>query len=346
MDDGELLYLGCYTGERGGGGEGVVAARRDPVSGALTVIGTAAVAPSPSFLARHPTLPVLYAVNELREGAVSAWAVESDGSLRHLGGRITGDAEPCHLAVTADGRHLVTANYGGSIVVHPLNEVGAPGDQSDLLVHDGHGPDERRQDRPHPHMVSPAPDGGPLLAVDLGTDGIYRYEVEPARGRLLPRGRRTATRPGTGPRHLARHPNGRHCYVVGELDGSLTAYDLTADGALHERGRVGTSAGDGQVQPSEVAVRADGRFGYVANRGVDTVAVFALTDGVPRYVTEVPTGGDRPRHLALIGEHLYVANERSQSISIFTVDRATGVPTATVDPVAVPTPTCVLPFAP
>ena len=44
---------------------------RDPVSGELTRLGLAARTPSPSFLAQHPILPVLYAVNELDEGLFS-----------------------------------------------------------------------------------------------------------------------------------------------------------------------------------------------------------------------------------------------------------------------------------
>jgi len=339
----DILYLGCYTEGGGGRGTGVVAVRRDTASGEIEAIGTMAATPSPSFLARHPTLPVLYAANELDDGAINAWAAQRDGSLRSLATRSTGGASPCHLSVTADGQYLVTANYGGgSVAVHPLESTGAPGERSDLVAHHGRGADPQRQERPHAHMVSPGPGGQPILAVDLGTDSIYRYDVEDATGRLVPRGERVAARPGSGPRHLARHPDGRRCYVVGELDATVTTYDLDATGELYLRGRLGTSTRTGHVQPSEVAVRADGRFLYISNRGVDTIAVFSLDDQLPRYVAEVDTQGEWPRHFALIGEHLYVANERSHTVAVFNVDPTSGVPVPSGQLLEVASPTCVL----
>ncbi|MFJ6165677.1 lactonase family protein [Micromonospora orduensis] len=340
----EVVHIGGYTAQSGGRGSGIVAARRDPVTGALTPLGTVAVTPSPSFLARHPTRPVLYAVNELKDGEVSAWRVGSDGALDPLGSWSTGGAEPCHLAVLPDGGHLVAANYGGgSVAVFPLDAQGVPGERSDLVVHEGHGPDPERQEQAHTHMVSPGSGRGPLLAVDLGTDSVYRYDLDAATGRLVPRAPRVRTAPGTGPRHLARHPDGRRCYLVGELDGSVTAYELSDDGALHQRARVEASERSGHVQPSEVAVGPDGRFLYVANRGVGTIAVFALAGEAPELVAEVDTDGEWPRHFALIGEHLYVADERADMVRIFRRDADTGVPEPVGEPVPVPSPTCVLP---
>ncbi|GAB2936035.1 lactonase family protein [Micromonospora polyrhachis] len=341
---GELVYLGCYTRESGGGGQGIVAARRDPVGGGLDVLGTAAITPAPSFLAWHPSLPVLYAVNELDEGRVSAWAVADDGALTGLGTWSTEGAEPCHLAVSPDGAQLFVANYGsGSVCVLPLDEAGMPGEHTDLVTHEGHGADPERQEQAHAHMVSPEPRGGGLLAVDLGTDAIYRYDVDPVAGRLLPRLPPVRTAPGTGPRHLARNPDGLHCHVVGELDATVTTYGLDLGGTLHERGRAATSTRPGKAQPSEIAVGRDGRFLYVANRGVGTVSVFAVADGLPSYVTEVETGGSWPRHFAMVGDHLYVVDERANTIEIFAVDPGTGVPAPAGGPVSVPSPTCVLP---
>ncbi|WP_433529632.1 lactonase family protein [Micromonospora sp. CA-263727] len=341
---GEVVHIGGYTAHSGGRGTGIVAARRDPGTGELTMLGTVAVTASPSFLTRHPTLPVLYAANELPTGEVSAWRVDPDGGLTSIGSRPTGGADPCHLAVAPDGTHLFVANYGGgSVTVFPLDPAGVPGERSDLVEHQGHGADPERQERAHAHMVAPGSGRQPLLAVDLGTDSIYRYDLDAATGRLVPRAPRVRTAPGVGPRHLARHPDGERCYVSGELDGSVLAYGLTGDGALHQQGRVAASDRAGHVQPSEIAVGADGRFLYVANRGVGTVAVFALGTGRPELVDEVETGGEWPRHFVLAGDHLYVADERADMVRTFRVDRETGVPVPVGEPLTVPSPTCVLP---
>ncbi|WBB79509.1 lactonase family protein [Micromonospora sp. WMMD882] len=342
-DEGGIVHIGGYTAEGDGKGEGIVAARRDPGTGELTPLGTAAVTPSPSFLARHPTLPVLYAAHELPEGQVSAWRIGSDGDLTRLGGGPTGGPEPCHLAVTPDGRHLVVANYGGgSVAVFPLDGTGTPGERSDLVVHSGHGPDPERQEQAHAHMVSPDAAGGPLYAVDLGTDSVYRYDLDQATGRLVPRAPRVHVHAGSGPRHLARHPDGRRVYLVGELDATVTAYDRGADGALRERGRVPASGRAGHVQPSEIAVGPQGRVLYVANRGVGTLAVFALDGDLPELVDEVETGGEWPRHFAWAGRDLYLADQRADMIRQFRIDPASGVPTAVGEPVPVPSPSCVL----
>ncbi|GLY24907.1 lactonase family protein [Micromonospora sp. NBRC 101691] len=342
-DQGDVVHIGGYTRESGGTGDGIVAARRDPETGALTPLGTVAVTASPSFLVRHPTLPVLYAANELPEGQVSAWRIGPDGDLAPLGTGDTGGAEPCHLAVTPDGRHLVAANYGGgSVAVFPLDGAGAPAGRSDLVVHSGHGPDPERQEKAHAHMVSPDPDGGPLYVVDLGTDAVYRYDLDATTGRLTPRAPEVRTQPGTGPRHLTRHPDGRRVYLVGELDGTVTVLARDAEGALCQRGRVPASGRAGHVQPSEIAVGPQGRFLYVANRGVGTLAVFAIDGELPELVAEVDTGGEWPRHFAWSGRDLYLADQRADMVRAFRVDPATGVPEPAGEPVPVPSPSCVL----
>ncbi len=339
---GGIIYLGCYTGESGGRGDGIVAAQRDPRTGSLELLGTVAVTPSPSFLAWHPTLPVLYAANELDEGTVSGWRVLPDGGLRPLGTRSTGGGHPCHLVVVPGGRYLCTANYaGGSVAVHPLDPAGVPGERTDLRTHHGRGIDPDRQESAHAHMVSADPRGGRLLAVDLGTDAIYPYDLASA-GRLLSVGPPVRTRPGAGPRHLARHPDGRRCYLAGELDATVTAYRLDEAGVPYEQGQVAASASDGHVQPSEIAVGPDGRFLYLANRGVGTLAVFALDGDLPRYRAEVPTGGTWPRHFALVGGHLYVADQLADMVTVFAIDPESGVPTPVGEPVEVASPTCVL----
>jgi 6-phosphogluconolactonase (cycloisomerase 2 family) len=326
-----LVYIGCYTAETGGSGEGILVASRDPHIGILDPIGTAASTPSPSFLARHPRLPVLYAANELPEGTVNAWAVQPDGALRPLGTGLTGGAEPCHLAVVGD--HLVTANYGsGSVSVHRLDADGAIGERTDVVVHGG-------QDREaHAHMVSPVAGGG-LHVVDLGMDTIYAYTLDGDSGRLVPAGR-TSTRPGAGPRHLARDAAG-FVYVADELDATITVYK--SDGVLlaeHDLALAGISGG----HPSEIAVSGDGRFLYLASRGPDIIAVFQLHYGRPVLIREVPTRGAWPRHFAIWDGYMYVANERSHTVVTFRIDPDSGVPEPNRLVWDVPSPTCVLPF--
>jgi 6-phosphogluconolactonase len=341
MIDGDLVHIGCYTAASGGTGTGITLARRDRATGALTSLGVAAVTESPSFLCRHPDRPVLYAANELDAGAVSAFAVADDGALSPLGTRPTGGVHPCHLAVSPDGRYLAGTNYGsGSVFVHLLDPDGVPGERVDLVEHRERGPHPERQEAAHAHMASWDPDGH-LRVVDLGADAVYRYAIEG--GRLRAAGEPLRTPPGTGPRHLARGPGGWF-YLAGELDATVAAYEVVpATGQPHERARVAASARGGPVQPSEIAVDAAGSFLYVANRGPDTISVFALQDGLPRYLTEVPTGGRWPRHFVVWDGFVYVANERSHTVATLQIAEPTGVPVATGAILEVASPTCVTP---
>jgi 6-phosphogluconolactonase len=316
------LLIGGYSGDKGNGA-GITVLDDDRITATIPAL-------SPSWIARHPHLPVLYAVSEADEGRVCAWELSADGMPgKELGRGETGGAEPAHLAVDPSGRYLVTANYtGGSISVHRLGENGEIGPRTDLVRHEVHG-EHPRQASAHPHMIYVSTDS--LLVVDLGGDAIYQYRLT-SNGTL--EFERIMDAPaGSGPRHALGL--GTRYYITAELSGELLVFG-------HEGlfiGSVPTSRRPGENLPSELV--AKGSYLYVGNRGANTVTLFALGGDLPRYVTEVDVG-DWPRHIALDGDLLYVANERSHQVMTLRIDPATGIP-ALEQTVQVPSPTVVLP---
>ena len=60
-------------------------------------------------------------------------------------------------------------------------------------------------------------------------------------------------------------------------------------------------------------------------------------------MTQVPTGGETPRHFSLSpdGRLLFVANQGSNTVVPFAIDAATGIPAAVATPVTVQAPTFV-----
>ncbi|MGW1893698.1 lactonase family protein [Streptomyces sp. NPDC002004] len=321
-------YIGSFTAA---GGPGVVTAAVDPDSGALTLLGASDSVADPSYLALAPEGDLLYAVSETDEGAVAVYRL-TGGTAEPVGKPVpVGGSGPTHLALHAG--YVLTANYvsGGvsALRVRPDGslDTGVP----EVLRHEGAGPHPQRQQGPHAHQVLPDPSGRWAVSVDLGTDSVRSCTLDAAGGLVLHR--ETALRPGSGPRHLAFHPDGEHAYVLNELAPTLTVcrWDA-ADGTLRPLTEIPVLPGspDGAAYPSEVVVAPDGRFLWTATRGEDVISVLALDPAGerPTLTATVPCGGRWPRDLALSasGRHLYVANERSGNVTWYTVDPDTGVP--------------------
>jgi 6-phosphogluconolactonase len=329
-----LVYIGSY-------GSGITVARQDRASGALEAIGAIPL-PSPSFLAWHPDGRHLYAVQETEDGAVTAFVADQGGGLTALNTQPTGGVEPCHLVVHPAGRHVLSANYGtGTIAVHPLAADGSLGSVTDVVQHRGSGPRADRQEGPHAHQVRVTPDGERVLAVDLGVDSLFLYRLDLDTGKLALDGA-ARTEPGAGPRHLVFGAGGT-VHVGCELDSTVTSFSLDG-GSLARLGTVPSTVEPLRAAnaPSEITKTADGRFVYLANRGQDVVTVFAVTGTGLRPMVDVPCGGRWPRHIAVIGPYLYVANQYTHQIVCFRIDPDTGVPEPTGGALDVESPACVL----
>lgn len=337
------VYIGSFTGGAGAG-EGIYLAAQDVETGTLGPARLVAATDSPAFLAWHPDGRHLYAVNETDPASVTAYAVEDDGTLTHLGALLTGGSGACHLTVHPSGRYVLAADYGsGSLGVQSLRPDGSLDALTDHVERNGSGPNPDRQEAPHVHHVRVDPSGRWVLAVDLGTDAVLTYDLDLEAGTLAPSSV-AYTSAGAGPRHLAFGQG--VVYVVGELDSTVTTFAFDPESGELTAGAVVPSAVAEAVAdnfPSEIAIDDTGRFLYVANRGLDVVTTLRISaDGV-HPVADVPTGGAWPRHLAVFGGHLYVANERSHQVTHFVLEPETGVPAPAHDPVEVPSPACVLP---
>jgi 6-phosphogluconolactonase len=294
---------------------------------------------------------VLYAASETHadqgQGDVSAYRIEPEShTLILLGMQQSGGADPAHLAVSPDGRHLVVANYsGGSVALFALQEeTGRIGEQLDVVRHEGSGADPSRQESPHPHMVAFDPDSPEIYVPDLGLDAVLVYRI--IDGRLKVAGRLDLPA-GSGPRHLAFHPSGNALFVIGELDNTLTTFHRTESGFL-AAGSVPLLPDDAGDEPSwaaAVRVHSSGELVFASIRGHDSVSVFRYSpDAALKLVTNVPVQGRSPRDIALTPDEQYllVANQDSGSVTVFSVDAEAEGPEvlAFVREHWVPTPVC------
>jgi 6-phosphogluconolactonase len=177
---------------------------------------------------------------------------------------------------------------------------------------------------------------------------IYRFDAKS--GKLTPNQPAfVATKPGAGPRHLTFHPNGKHAFVINELNSTLTAYGYDASkGSLTEIQTVSTlpQGFSGENYCADIHISADGKFVYGSNRGHDSIVVlgFDQSNGKLTYIQNVSTGGKWPRNFALdsSGRFLLVANQNTNNIVSFKIDSKTGKLAPTGHLTEVPSPVCLL----
>jgi 6-phosphogluconolactonase len=351
-----FAYVGTYTGRDSRGIYQLQLA--DEGEPRFEPRGLAAETPSPSFLAVDQARHRLFAVNEVNRldgaagGGVSAFSIDpATGALTALNRQSSRGDGPCHLALDADGRHAIVANYGsGSVAVLPIGEDGRLGEASDFHQHEGSGPNARRQEGPHAHCVTFSPDGRRVFVCDLGIDRVVIYNFDWAAGKLTANDPAFASlKPGAGPRHMAFGGAGRFAYVLNELDSTITIFSYdAASGGLEAVGSISTLPGDfgRESTTAEIAVHPSGKFLYASNRGHDSIAVFAIdaATGLPTLVEHQSTGGRTPRHFAIdpAGALLVAENQGSGTMKSFRIDAATGRLTAVGELVKTPTPVCVV----
>jgi len=340
---GDLFFIGSRATQ-------LSAARIDPATGDLSLIGTVAEAGRPSWSVRHPSLPMLYVTNEVGEagtpGTVLAYRIDpATGALTRAGEVSAGGAGTTHLWFDARSNALVAANYtGGSVASIAVNKDGSLGERVSLIQHGGSGP-HRRQASPHAHGVAVDPSGRHVLAADLGVDKLFVYPLDPRTHTLSEKGNHLSLPGGSGPRHFAFHPNGRIVYLLGELTAEVFTLRWDARrGVLTQIQQLSTDAPGfaGNKSVAEVAVSRDGRFVYVSNRGDNAIVVHAVDPrtGTLRQIQRIPSGGTTPWAFTLhrSGRWMLVANTNSDRVSLLALDPRTGLLTDTGKSLTAPKP--------
>ncbi|WP_336244354.1 lactonase family protein [Microbacterium sp. JZ31] len=157
------IWIGARGADMGKEARGVMAATAGAAdsplaSGPLTMLGDAVEAPSPTWLAAHPSLDVVYAALE-GEGCVAAFRRTGEATLAPLGPTVDAGETTCHIAVAPDGSHLVAAAWGDGVVTHvALGPDGRLGARTEA---------EPAAD-PYATAAAPAPDAATLVAEQGG----------------------------------------------------------------------------------------------------------------------------------------------------------------------------------
>ncbi|HIF01419.1 MAG: lactonase family protein [Fuerstiella sp.] len=351
-DDPVVFVSAFKSGEEGA----IHAYRFDLRNGQLKLLHRTTDVESPFFIDVSPDGKFLYAIDADQFGGdenefVASYAVQGrDGKLRRLNRQSARGTASCYLDVDATGRTVVVANYStGSVAALPVQDDGSLGQAASFVQHSGSSVDPKRQTGPYAHSIVVSPDNRFALAADLGIDKILIYRLGAATADLTPNHGQPFAKlsPGSGPRHLVFHPNGRNVYVINELKNTVTFFVYSGDtGMLNQQQEISTLPQDfsGTSHTADLKITPNGKFLYGTNRGHDSIAIFSIADnGRLKLVSIEPSLGKGPQNLLITpdGRWLLCANMPGNNVAVFAINAVTGGLMATADPVSIPMPSCI-----
>lgn len=341
------LLVGTYTG---GESEGIYVYQFDTVSG-YSHFRQVTKIDNPSYLTLSKDEKFVYAVSEDsgEKATASAFSFDKkDGSLKLLNSQKTGGDSPCYIEVDKNGKHVITANYGGgSITQFGVKDDGSLNLPTQVIRFMGKGTDTERQTKPYLHCVRFSPDGNYLFADDLGTDKIHKFDVKAGDADNF---LQVGTPPffkvadGSGPRHLTFHPNGKYAYLINELSGAVIAFSYDSqNGNLAQIQSIQADTLNAKGS-GDIHVSPDGKFLYASNRlKGDGIAIFSINqaDGKLTKAGYQETG-IHPRNFVISpnGKFLLVASRDSDMIQIFLRNQSTGLLEDTFQNIKLDMPVC------
>lgn len=350
------LYIGVSTTK--GTGKGIYLSTFDSATGTLTPPILAAETANPSFfaLAAAGNRRVLYVGNETSDSTSSMTSFliapltsKTPGALHPIGKVSSGFPGPCYVSIDSTGHAVFAAEYAGSgissFLVQQNGALSEPVERIDFKDQPkfgNPGPNRDRQDAPHPHSATISPDNRFLVVCDLGNDRISIFSIDPATARLTTSEPHlfSNNRPGSGPRHVAFHPNGRWVYGINELDSTIDHYLWTTTHSQQSPQALlvvagppvktvsDTFAAPGKNTAAEIAISPNGYFAYASNRGEDSLVVFSIdqSSGALKLIQRLPCGGQTPRQFTLdpTGNWLLCGNQDGDTVASFRRDATTG----------------------
>ncbi|HTI94055.1 MAG TPA: lactonase family protein [Puia sp.] len=345
-----LIYLviGSYTKP---GEKGVSVYTFDTRTGDLQFKSATGGIDNPSYLTIGKNGKNIYAVSEKNGGPGSVYAYQFDqssGTLNLINQAPSGGKGPCYISVDNAGTHVFTANYGsGSLGVIGLKEDGSLDTAALQSIQHTGSSIKADQTRPHAHSAILSPDDRYVLSANLGNDHIYIYRFDPkAREPLTPADPAYVTvTPGSGPRHITFHPNGRYVYVLNEISGSIDGYDYK-DGVLTHKQTITIlpEGFTGTVEAADIHISPDGKFLYASNReDRNELVIYSITPtGQLNLAGRQPVLGIAPRGFNIdpSGKFVLVANLKTNEVLVFLRSTKTGLLTFTGKKISVTQPAC------
>jgi 6-phosphogluconolactonase len=218
--------------------------------------------------------------------------------------------------------------------VNPIGPDGMVGPPADRRMFPVNG---------YAHFITTDPTNHFVFASINGQNYVGQYRFDAATGKLSENNPARAMRPaGSGPRHMAFHPNGKFAYLINEQGNTVTVYQFDdSTGLLAQIQDLPTlPAGySGTSSAAHIMVHRSGKFVYGSNRGHDSIVIYGVdqTSGMLKLIGFQTGVGAFPRNFELdpTGTLLMVVGQNDGKLTVFQIDQSAGTLTRVGMPLTV-----------
>jgi 6-phosphogluconolactonase len=345
-NDHSRLFVGGYTKP---GIKGLSVFDFNNWNGKLKLVSESDVGPNPAYFCFSGEKGLTYVLNEVMEfkgsfgGGLTTLKYDAkSGLFEKLNEILIPYGSPCYISMSPDKGFLFVANYSnGSVAVVKLDGNGIPETITDTILYVKKTPDDS-----HAHMIIADPSGGRIYVTDLGLDRILIYTFDKNTGKLNLVENGTVSLPlKSGPRHFVFNVDGTKLYVINELGSTIMVFDVNDKDGLKLVQTLPTfrKGFEGNNYCAEIQIGKNGKFLYGSNRGENSIVTFSIgNDGLLSLSGHTSCGGDWPRNFVIdpSGKFILVGNQKSDYISVFKIDKTTGLPKETARHFKVTAPAC------
>jgi 6-phosphogluconolactonase len=295
-------------------------------------------------MAVSPDKRFLYAASRSKPYRVHVYSIDkATGALTQFSASPLVESFP-YISLDRTGRYLFGASYGGHLIsVNAIASDGRVSAEPLQVIPVGRNAHSIRVDATNQFVYVPT----------LGSDEVFMFRFDAKTGKLASSTPPVyLTKAMTGPRHFITSPDNRRLYLLSELVGTVTTFDIDAKtGILKEtssaaglppdtklgpgmpRGAVGGANAppprntDNDIWAADLHMLPNGKFLYMSERTSSSIAAFSVdaASGGLTYLGSTATER-QPRGFNIDpkGRFMIVTGEKSDTISVYAIDAAMG----------------------
>ena len=295
----------------------IVTFERDVKTGQIARRGRTECPAEPAIMSASGDGKVLF-VSLRSTGQLASYHIDSSTGVLKLLSIVEGGEDPAYLQTDRTGRFLLTAYYAANKVT--VHQVQTDGQLSTM-------PLQTVSTAARAHGIAVDTKNRGVFVSHTGANRIYQFQFDPEQGRLTAAELPFLTTPDSHhPRHVMLHPSDRWAYTSNEAGDSISVYDVNSTAStLQLMQTVSSIPADFDGAKNSTArceITPDGRFIYVANRGHDSIAGFAIDqkNGRVRSLGQFSTE-PTPRSFTISadGRHLYAAGQASGRLVVYRI---------------------------